>query len=82
MLDCQDEKPHKVFEESNLDDLDSVLNFEAKEFNDLVLTMNHVLSVNHNTTKPPATTVESDVKATIPSNKDQKLNDDFLLKSM
>ena len=31
---------------ANLDDLDSVLNFEAKEFSDLVATMGRVLSVN------------------------------------
>ena len=76
MIDSQDEKPLMSSEKGNLDDLDSVLNFEAKEFNDLVSKMNYVLS------KPPATTVESDVKANVPSNKDQKLNDEFLLKSM
>ena len=67
-----------------MDDLDSVLNFEAKEFSDLVATMGRVLSVNggphhgNNLAVRPATTKSAEAESSVMTSRDRKVNEDFL----
>lgn len=75
--------PANSAEALNLDDLDSVLNFETKAFSDLVSTMNDVLALNKEEIIPandaPLQESQSVVQA---SGKDQRLSKEFLQKSL
>ena len=75
--------PANAAEALNLDDLDSVLNFETKAFSDLVSTMNDVLALNKDEIIPsndaPVQESQSAVQA---SGKDQRLSKEFLQKSL
>ena len=62
-----------------------MLNFEAKEFSDLVATMGRVLSVNKNGDINKAVrpvTSSTQAESTIMTSKDRKVNEDFLQKSI
>lgn len=75
--------PANSAEALNLDDLDSVLNFETKAFSDLVSAMNDVLALNKEEIIPandaPLQESQSAVQA---SGKDQRLSKEFLRKSL
>ena len=75
--------PANSAEALNLDDLDSVLNFETKAFSDLVSTMNDVLALNKEeiipTNDEPLQESQIAVQA---SGKDQRLSKEFLQKSL
>lgn len=76
-------------EDIDFDNLDAVLNFESKEFNTLVSTMDHILSFNEKKAVEAPTTQSQNQETTTTKEldssqmaKDKRLSEEFLEKSV